>query len=186
MDLKDAVYGRRAVRDYASDPVSDEVVTSLIEAAVQAPSAMNQQPWTFTVVRDQVLLNRVSRASKAYMLGNASAGSVPPNLSEKLNDPDFHIFYHAPVLIVVAATADGPWIVEDCALAAQNLMLSAFAQGLGSCWIGFAQKWLGTPDGKAALGIPAAHVPVAPIIVGRPKAPAPAIPRKAVDIRWLR
>ncbi len=186
MDLKNAVYGRRAVRDYASDPVNDEIVQNLISAAIQAPSAMNQQLWAFTVVRDQTLLDRISRESKAYMLGNAPAGSVPSHLSAMLHNPDFHIFYHAPVLIVITATADGPWIVEDCALAAQNLMLSAFAQGLGSCWIGFAQKWLGTPDGKAALGIPAAHVPVAPIIIGRPKAPAPAIPRKAPDIRWLR
>ena len=88
-------------------------------------------------------------------------------------------------LILISGEAQGPWIVEDCALAAQNLMLSAHAAGLGSCWIGFAQSFLNTPAGKALLGLPAAWVPVAPIIIGHPKSASPAVPRKAPEIRWV-
>ena len=61
MDISEAIIGRRAVREYAGEPVSEVPFRRLIEAAVQAPSAVNQQPWTFTVVRDQALLDRVSK-----------------------------------------------------------------------------------------------------------------------------
>ena len=53
-------------------------------------------------------------------------------------------------------------------LAAENLMLAAYAAGLGTCWIGVAQGFLNALDGKAMLGLPAAWVPVAPVIVGHP------------------
>jgi nitroreductase len=87
-------------------------------------------------------------------------------------------------LVVISAKAEGPWIVEDCALAAENLMLAAFAEGLGTCWIGFAQSYLNTAAGKAAIDAPAEWVQVAPIIVGHPaEAPAP-VPRKPPEIRW--
>jgi nitroreductase len=89
------------------------------------------------------------------------------------------------VLILISAVAQGPWIVEDCALAAQNLMLAAHAVGLGTCWIGFAQSFLNTADGKKALDLPAACVPVAPIIVGHPKAAPRPAPRKEPVIRWV-
>jgi nitroreductase len=88
-------------------------------------------------------------------------------------------------LIVIAAVAASPWAVEDCSLAAENLMLATHAEGLGSCWIGFAQPWLNSPAGKAALGFPAAYIPVAPIIVGWPKAAPPPVPRKTPEIRWI-
>ena len=76
--------------------------------------------------------------------------------------------------------AEIPWAVEDCALAAENLMLAARGAGLGTCWIGFSQGWLGTPEGKALLKLPAAYKPVAPIIVGHPKsAPSAGAEKRA-------
>jgi nitroreductase len=113
------------------------------------------------------------------------AALLSHHFRELLGDPKFDIFYAAPALIVISAAAESPWAVEDCALAAENLMLAARGAGLGTCWIGFAQTWLGTPEGKAALSLPATLVPMAPIIVGYPKAwPAP-VPRKAPEIRWI-
>ena len=88
-------------------------------------------------------------------------------------------------MILISANSAGPWIVEDCALAAENLMLAAHALGLGTCWIGFAQGFLNTPDGKNVLGLPAAWVPIAPIIVGHPKASPPSAPRKEPEVRWI-
>ena len=89
------------------------------------------------------------------------------------------------MLILISAVAAGPWIVEDCALAAENLMLAAYARDLGRCWIGFAQSFLNTPDGKRALAIPEPWVPVAPIIVGHPKAPVAPVARKEPVVRWV-
>jgi nitroreductase len=184
MELMDAILGRRSVRDYRSDPVLQETIRRLIEAAIHAPSAINQQPWSFSVVRDGPLLDRVSRDAKAHML-NARPVILPVHLYESLANPEFHVFYHAPVLIVISAIERGPWIAEDCALAAENLMLAAHGMGLGSCWIGLAQAWLDTPIGKETLGIPDSHVVVAPIIVGFPVTTPPSVPRKDPEVHWI-
>ena len=185
MDLKEAIYNRRAVRNFTTETVSENVLRQLIDAAIQAPSAVNQQSWTFSIVRDKDLLARISREAKAYMLRTSPAALASPHFQELLGNPEFDIFYRAPVLIVISAQAESPWVVEDCALAAENMMLTACAAGLGTCWIGFAQSWLGTPEGKATLKLPDSSKPVAPIIVGHPKAPAPAVPRKEPKINWV-
>lgn len=184
MDAKEAIYTRRAVRSFTGESVDEQTLRQLMDAAVQAPSAVNQQPWSFCVVRDRTLLARISNDAKAYML-KTSPVAASHHFQELLSNPDFDIFYHAPVLVLISSVAESPWAVEDCSLAAENLMLAACAAGLGTCWIGFAQAWLGTAEGKAALGLPASYVPVAPIIVGHPKSAPPPVPRKAPDIRWI-
>ncbi|MFZ1961991.1 MAG: nitroreductase family protein [Roseiarcus sp.] len=185
MDLQDTILGRRAVREYTGQAVDEGTIRRLVAAAVQAPSAVNQQPWTFVVVRERSRLDRISREAKAHMLATMPADAHSARFRSLLGDPNFDIFHLAPALIVISASAQGPWIVEDCALAAENLMLAAFAEGLGTCWIGFAQSYLNTPEGKAALGAPKAWVPVAPIIVGRPTRAPPPVPRKEPEIRWV-
>jgi nitroreductase len=185
MDINEAISGRRSVREYTSQPVDEATIRRLIDAAVLAPSAVNQQPWTFTVVRDQALLDQISREAKSHMLATMPADAHAGHFKSMLSDPNFQIFYHAPALILISAQSPGPWIVEDCALAAQNLMLAAYAAGLGSCWIGFAQSFLNSPEGKQLAGLSAACVPVAPIIVGHRRAAKASVPRKEPDIRWV-
>jgi nitroreductase len=185
MELLEAIYSRRAVREFTSAPIEEAQLRTLIDAAVQAPSAMNQQPWSFCVVRDQALLTQISSKAKAHFLRNSPAGLVAHHLEDMLRDEAFHIFYHAPAMILISATGDGPWMRTDCALAAQNLMLAARGAGLGTCWIGFAQGWLDTAEGKQALGLPRAHVPIAPLIVGHPKGTPQASHRDQPEVRWL-
>jgi nitroreductase len=185
MDLNEAITGRRAVREYTLQTVDERTVHHLIDAAICAPSAVNQQPWTFTVVRDQTMLNRISHSAKSHMLATMQTSPNSEHFQSLLNDPNFHIFYHAPVLILISAIAEGSWIVEDCALAAENLMLAAYAAGLGTCWIGFAQSFLNTSDGKNVLDLPGAWVPVAPIIVGHAKAMPAPVPRNKPEVRWI-
>jgi nitroreductase len=185
MDVNEAISGRRSVREYTAQPIEEATIRRLVAAAVRARSAVNQQPWVFTVVRDQVLLDRISGEAKTHMLATMPADDHAGRFKSLLSDPNFHIFYHAPVLIVIAAASPGPWIVEDCALAAQNLILAAYAEGLGSCWIGFAQNFLNSPDGKKTAGVALECVPAAPIIVGHPKAAMPPVPRKDPNIRWV-
>lgn len=184
MELLEAINGRRSVREYTDAPVGDTLLRELIDAAIQAPSAINQQPWCFVVVREPSRLAYISDQAKAHLLW-ASLGAPAHPFRDMLNDPKFHIFYHAPVLVVIAAAQPTDWAVEDCALAAQNLMLAAHEAGLGTCWIGFAQHWLTTADGKESVGLPLAYVPVAPIIIGHPRRKPAAVPRKAPNIRWL-
>lgn len=185
MELSRAIYGRRAAREFTSEAVDQSVIEALIEAAIQAPSAMNDQPWAFCVVRNLSLLNRISDEAKRHILRNSPAGLAAHHFKELLGDEKFHIFYHAPVLILICAVEDNAWSHIDCTLAAQNLMLAAHDRGLGTCWIGFAQAWLQTDDGRSALSLPANWMAVAPIIIGHPSRPASAPPRRKPEVRWL-
>ena len=142
------------------------------------------QPWSFTVVSDHAQLDQISQNAKIYMTNNRPL-ALPDELYEKLADPEFHIFYHAPVLIVIAATGPASWISEDCALAAENMMLAAHASGLGTCWIGLCQPFLTTPSGKRAIRLSDLELPLAPIILGYPRAAAHVPARKPADIRWI-
>ena len=182
MDVSEAIRGRRAVRSYTDSPVARALLRRLIDAAIQAPSAVNEQNWSFTIVQDKVLLRAISKQAKAYLVERGALGA---SLRERLQDPEFDIFYDAPALVVISSVGSGQWDVENCALAAQNLMLAAHANGLGSCWIGFAQPWLFTVDGRAALQLQAGHTPRAPIIVGYPQNSPPAVPRREPQINWI-
>lgn len=185
MDVEQAIYARRAVRNYTDEPLQKVTLRRLIDAAIQAPSAVNEQSWSFTVVEDRRLLERISAESKAHILRQPLPPLQSSHFRELLGNPDFDIFYHAPALVVISSPVEDRWGVENCALAAENLMLAACGLGLGTCWIGFAQTWLGTPEGKMALGLPTSYLPVAPIIVGRPRTPAPPVPRKEPKIHWI-
>lgn len=92
---------------------------------------------------------------------------------------------HAPGLVVISATRASRWSDVDCALAAENLMLAAPNVGLGSCWIGFAQDWLRTSEGKAAIGLTDAAQPVAPIVLGHPEIQPSSVGRREPEIIWI-
>ena len=184
MDLKQAIYGRRATRAYTPEPVDQAELEALIDAAIQAPSAINRQPWAFCIVRNAALLTRISHEAKALMLQTPPPAAHAHHLTDMVANPDFQIFYHAPTLVLICAVGEDAWSHTDCTLAAQNLMLAAHGRGLGTCWIGFAQAWLETAEGRAALDLPANWQPVAPIIVGHPGGPTPAPPRHKPELRW--
>jgi len=185
MDLHQAIYTRRSTREFTSEPVDRTSLLRLIDAAIQAPSAVNEQPWSFTVVQDQAVLARISSEAKAHILRGPPNDIPSEHLQELLRDLGFNIFYGAPALIVISSVLRNQWAIENCALAAENLMLAACAEGLGTCWIGFAQMWLTTSAGKEALHVPATCLPVAPIIVGHPKSPPAPVPRRPADVHWI-
>jgi nitroreductase len=180
MTALQAIYERRSVRDYTNATVPQPKITELLHAAVQAPSALNQQPWAFAIFQGKERLKSFSdRAKPAFAKSLSSASS---ELRRMLTDPDFNMFYNANTLIVICARPGGINPAEDCCLAAQNLMLAAHAMGLATCTIGLARPWLNLPEVKAELGIPATLTPVFPVIVGYPSAHPPAVPRNAPEI----
>ena len=185
MEVMDAIRARRSVRAYRGTPVGRDALGRIIEAATLAPSAMNEQPWTFTVVTNQSLLSEISRSAKAMLLVQSAEDSHINHMRDMLSDPKFEIFYGAPALIVISAPKSSSWAIEDCALAAENLMLAARTEGLGSCWIGFAQAWLDTQEGHAAIRLEDTFLPVAPIIVGHPKDTPATVPRRAAKVQWV-
>jgi nitroreductase len=103
-----------------------------------------------------------------------------------VDKPDFHVFYNAGTLIVIYSKKQGPFVVADCWLAAENLLLSACAQGLGTCVIGFAVSALNTPEWRAELKIPTEMTAIAPMIVGVPAGETPPVSRNAPEIlSWI-
>lgn len=168
MDVMGAIYSRRSVRAYTGEPVSREVLEALMQAAVQAPTAMNLQPWGFGVIEGVERLRAYSDRTKAGLLANLANLPALEQYREHFESPEFSIFYGAPACVIVFSRTGSPMADFDCAMAAQNLMLAAFEQGLGTCWIGFFGFLLNRPEVKAELGVPEDWKAIAPIIVGHP------------------
>jgi nitroreductase len=185
MDLKQAIYQRRSTRQFTQAAVSQEDLLALIDAAVQAPSAVNEQPWSFYVVRDRQHLIRLSAEVKDHLLRTSSMAAMAEHVRETRSDPGNDIFHGAPVLLVIASQYDSVWAIEDCALAAANVMLTAHSMGLGTCWIGSAHTYLQTPRGRASLQLESHHRAVAPIIIGHPRVTPPSVARRPADIHWM-
>jgi nitroreductase len=156
------------VREFTGELVNQATVETLLQAAVQAPSAVNHQPWAFVVIQDAALLERYSTRAKTLFAQTMDMGALTPKFRDLVSDPAFNIFYNAGTLIVICARPIGQHPDWDCCLAAENLMLAAHGMGLGSCPIGFAWSLLEQADVKAALQIPPDCKVVMPIIVGRP------------------
>ena len=104
MQLQDAIFNRRSVRQYAEEEIDEPTIRRLISAAVQAPNAVNEQPWRFIVVRDREVLDRISREAKAHMLATMPT-QHEERFRDRLSDPAFDIFYHAPALVVISGRA---------------------------------------------------------------------------------
>jgi len=180
VSLIDAIHGRRSVRAYAPQILDQATIRTLLDAAVRAPTAIHEEPWEFVILQDVNALKRLSDRAKPLFVEEvrrAGLGRGGHRL-DKFELPDFNIFYNAGTLIVICAKPVNPFVVADCWLAAENLMLAAYAMGLGTCVIGSAVSGLNTPEIKDELGIPAEVSAIVPIIVGVPSDQPPATSRK--------
>jgi nitroreductase len=189
MSLERAIHERRAVRSYQPHRLAQTTIHHLLAAAVQAPTAVRLEPWAFVVIQDPALLRRYSDKAKALSIERAARyrteGAHAEGHIALLEDPKYNIFYDAGTLIVICGRPLGPLVSADCWLAAENLMLTACAIGLGTCCVGFAIELLNQPEIKAELDIPADVTAVAPIIVGLPRAVPRATPRQPpVILSW--
>jgi nitroreductase len=170
--LFDAIYSQRAIRSFKPDPVPDELIEKVIEAATKAPSGGNSQPWAFVAVRDaetRAELSAIARRTFDGMyeaaLSRAQPGDPPP--FPKLKVMVEHI-EDIPVWIVACLTMPGsPGAYGSIWPAVQNLLLAARGLGLGAVLTGL----LGGPSldaTKKILGIPDEIEPVAFIPLGYP------------------
>ncbi len=149
MDTLAAIRTRRSIRAYTAEPVSEEMIETLLAAAMQAPSARNEQPWHFVVIQQRALLDTLAEAL-----------------------PYGKMLYQAPLAVVVCAEAaldvsDGYW-VQDCSAATQNLLLAAHASGLGAVWIGIYPRAERIADLRPLLALPDSVTPLCVIAAGHP------------------
>jgi nitroreductase len=189
----DTIFMRRSIRAFAPDRLSEETVRSLLDAAVQAPTAMHMEPWAFVVIQDRATLKRLSDRAKGSWADEAEKfrdlhlSADTTAFAERFASPDFCLFYDASTLIVICARSMGPFVSADCWLVAENLMLAECALGLGTCCIGSAVPMLNGPQTKSEMGIPDDVEAVVPIIVGVPRGPISPAPRKdPLILSWIK
>jgi len=175
---------RRSVRGFKSDPVKKEDLETVLEVAMYAPSAGNRQPWHFTVITDDKLINELSSLAKAAMAADHNS-----LYQQRVADANFHVFHHAPVVIIVGGADSSPWAHADCAAATQNIMLAAEALGIGTCWVNlflFAFRGEGGEALPGRLGIPEGYRPLYSIALGyKAHDNWPVPPRKKDCINYL-
>lgn len=168
MNVLEAISQRRSVRQYADTPVPRELIAKLLDAATEAPSAMNTQPWAFGVIEGRQRLEHIGDKARLGLLAELDARGVTGDFRDRVANPDMRPFYGAPALVVIYATNPDDFAPINCSLAAQNLMLAATELGLGTCWIGVAGPYLNSPQGKTDFGVPDDCKAIAALIVGYP------------------
>jgi len=130
MELMDIIKKRRSIRAYKPQPLSKDIINSILEAAKYAPTARNLQELEYKVITNRNLIQQISDR-----ITNVVKKEFP---AFKLRDRP-SLFYDAPLLIIITGPKENTWIHSDAALAVQNIMLYATSINLGTCFIGFAR-----------------------------------------------
>lgn len=137
------IFTRRSIRKFKDMPIEEEKLKAILKAGMNAPSAGNQQPWEFVVIRD-----------RSRLVGLAEGG------------PYWSMLKECAVAIIVCGNIDkekfsGYW-VQDCSASLQNILLEAKTQGIGTVWLGttpvperieFVTKFINAPSNIKPLGI---------------------------------
>lgn len=187
MSVFDAMQANCAVRSYTEQRVDKSVLQKLLHAAVQAPTAMRQEPWSFVVIEDKALLDEISSDAKQYTIDHAN--DLPVEHRERLvgrsRDSSFDVFYGAPVVIAIYGKPMGSFVGADCWLAAENILLGASELGMGACVIGLAVGALDQLKWKERFGLMPEASAYAVIALGHIQGEKPAKIRKAPDVAWV-
>ncbi|HZD10124.1 MAG TPA: nitroreductase family protein [Candidatus Binatia bacterium] len=177
----EVLFGRRSIRRYDSAPVPSDALNRMLKAATWAPSAHNRQPWRFAVIEGEQTKKALANAMGAQLRRDLQADGVPPEAIEKDAGRSYARISSAPSLILICCSMSdmdqypdperqrNEWImaVQSTAMAGQNLLLAAHAEGLGACWmcaplfcpdvvrevLALPHDW--QPQGLITLGYPA-------------------------------
>jgi nitroreductase len=149
MDALDCIHTRRSIRKYEDKGVPDDLIKQILEAAMTAPSAGNQQPWQFIVIKDKKLLNKITEFHEYAQMCEDSPLAI-------LVCADIHSIRH-----------EGMW-EQDCSAATQNILLAAHALGLGAVWCGVYPREPKMRGFIELLDIPEKIIPFSLIPMGYP------------------
>jgi len=149
MDAMEAILSRRSIRRYTDKQVSDEVVKELLEAAMSAPSAGNEQPWHFVIITDRQILNEIPKIH-----------------------PYSGMLKEAPLAVLICGDESlqkyKVYWVQDCSAATENLLIAINAKGLGGVWLGVYPIEDRVKGIRKLLGMPENVIPFSLISVGYP------------------
>jgi len=149
MDILELLTTRRSIRKYTDKEVSEEIVDSLLRAGMYAPSAGNQQPWHFMIIRDKSTFERINKFH-----------------------PYSKMLLEANVAILVCAdtsieTHKGYWPV-DCSAATENILIAAHGLGLGAVWLGIYPRQERIDGIRKLFHLPDTIFPLSLISIGYP------------------
>jgi nitroreductase len=177
----EVIKSRRSIRKYLPEQLKEGELAAILEAGAYAPSAHNDQSWHFTVVRNKELLEAVSAKSKALMAENKTDW-----VREMGRNAQFHLFYHAPVVVIVSMRKDALSPLVDCSAAIENMLLAAESLDIGSCWIGLARYYFSLPECRAGLELPDGYEPCYAVALGRKgQRPSRALPRRKGAVTYI-
>lgn len=146
-EVMNTIMHRRAIRRFSEKQIDENVLQDILKAGLYAPSAGGRQGVIFAVCQDREIngkLGRIKRAnSNPHMSTETSyVSKEQPSIAD---DPKLiNAFYDAPTVITMFAPKNFLFSVDDCAVAAENMMLAADSYGVGSCYIG--QGWTAFAD----------------------------------------
>ena len=186
-EVMNTILHRRSIRRFEPKQIDEPALQQIIQAGLYAPSAGGRQGVIFAVCQDREVnerLGKIKRANSHPRMATETCfvSREQPSIAD---DPKLtNAFYDAPTVITMFAPKNFLFSAEDCAAAAENMMLAADALGIGSCYIGQGWTAFADPYGQAILrrwSIPADHYAVMQLLLGYPregdKHPAPK-PRK--------
>ncbi len=149
MDAMHAILTRRSIRKYNKKPISDNLIKELLEAAMSAPSAGNEQPWHFILITNPDILGKVPTFhNHSQMLKEASIAILVCN--------DNRLDKH-----------EGMWI-QDCSAATQNILIAAQSKKLGTVWLGVYPREKRINGMRELLDIPEHIIPFSLVPIGYP------------------
>ena len=172
--LLDLIKSRRSIRRYIDESIPRSSILRLLEAATWAPSAHNRQPWRFAVITEPAVKDRLARAMGERLQADRTADGDDPEDIGRDVARSYVRLTGAPVLILVCSTMadmdtypdpqrahnERIMAVQSTAMATQNLLLQAHADGLAACWLcaplfvpALVQKTLKLPDDWEPQGV---------------------------------
>lgn len=142
---------RTSIREFTSQPIPKDTLLSIVKAGMAAPSAVNLQPWSFIIIDDREVLDKLNEGHPYANLKTATAAIVVCGVLDKTDNEGVRAYW-----------------VQDCSAATENILLAAHAYGIGAVWCGVFPNPERIPVVKEILEIPANVEPLNIITMGYP------------------
>ncbi len=174
-DIFETIMHRRSIRRFAPKQIEETALQQIIQAGLYAPSAGGRQGVIFAVCQDKEVNERLGKIKRAnsHLRMATETSFVSREQPSIADDPKLtNAFYDAPTVITMFAPKNFLFSVDDCAVAAENMMLAADALGIGSCYIGQGWTAFDDPYGQEILrqwNIPTDRYAVMQLLLGYPR-----------------